>query len=232
MKRGLCLHCVNAVRFSMEVIIVKMTVEQAVKEIQDQHPSFIDLSLADAFKIIANPEIDFCPVCGMPEYDEVFNEILEKIGIDLNQLRSNPELEEEISEAATNLAFTDFPDEGGYCNHCGYSEFEFKRDAHDIIDDVYENALNEIVGFIEDKGGDPWFGHSGLSEAKYLEFNDRKGKTRKVRIAAHEARPTYQKTYGSADFEAVIDETVSHQDADGNIEDLKKWIDKVGVESS
>jgi len=121
----------------------------------------------------------------------------------------------------------------GICYTCGYEYGEHEQEAHSYIYDYIENIKNKLVSEIKRLGGDYDVDESGLSEAIYIMFYDGDGDERKIRIAAHESKPTYEYLYGSPDFEILIRHSniIIEQDLiERQIKSCIEWIRDVGVE--
>lgn len=190
------------------------------------------MTLIEALEILKaeNATGDECPKCGAFSIDRFVEETGTPEGIDEDEWEEFIDKKIEEFMPASFTPANKQANEGAFCSACGWDEWEEAREAQIVVGGAYDNAVERVVDLIEGFGGNVTLQSSGISEAHYIEFYDADGNERKIRIAAHIAKPTYMKMHGPADFEAVVCPECLHMDADGDIDDLLKWIQKVGVE--
>lgn len=204
----------------------------------NERVSYKPRSLKDAFKTLEFWRGDsstrpYCPNCGTGGIDDTIEDIAKERGIKFRNpmelfgqiLKNDEDLHYELRDEAEEKYWDA---EDGVCYNCGYDYEDAEVEAHSYINDVIEGIKDPIVRYIKRLGGDPDVHYSGLSEACYIEFYDADDEERKIRIAAHESKPTYVMLHGESDFIMNI-RHARESDIRRWTSNCLEWIKKAGV---
>lgn len=156
-----------------------------------------------------------CPKCGAPSDESL-----------LANAGDEPDYDA-IAEASWCYDFS--RNNAVVCGACGYDEGEEAEEARALLDNTIDCISDRLIAVIEELGGEAETESSGLSEARYIMFLDAAGNEAKIRIAAHEARPTYEMLNGASDCYVDLHEIRSAEQLEMYVKECEQWIRDRGV---